>query len=100
MVYLESFAPLVLNKQFLLEDIDDLFGFRFFVAMNNPVLQQNELLKEWQFYKGCFKLYYKWKDYRGSSIPMEHFDLWDKLKAKADKDPDISAFIKSIENER
>lgn len=82
LVYLESFVPLILNKQLYLEDVDDLFGYRYFIAMHNPVLQENELFRERSYYRGCFKVYKMWKDHRnkdelGCVIPMERFDLMD-----------------------
>ena len=64
LVYLESFVPLILNEQLYLEDVDDLFGYRYFIAMHNPVLQEMELFRERPYYRGCFKAYDKWVDYR------------------------------------
>lgn len=101
LVYLESFVPLLIHKQLHLEDVDDLFGYRYFIAVNNPVLQQNELLKESKYYNGCFKIYKEWRDYcmgckyckkRGKceagekcveKIPMGHYDLL-RMKSKYD----------------
>ena len=78
LVYLESFAPLVLTGQVELEDIDDTFGYRYFIAMNNPVVQKYELLPEADYYCGCIRLYKKWYDYRkkrDKAIPMEWYTL-------------------------
>lgn len=78
LVYLESFAPLVLTGQVALKDIDDTFGYRYFIAMNNPIVQKYELLSEADYYCGCIRLYKKWYDYRrarGKAIPMEWFAL-------------------------
>ena len=90
LVYLESFVPLIIHKQLKLDEVDDLFGYRYFIAMNNPVLQVNELCRERPDYRGCFEAYSLWmdhrkKDLRGCVIPMEHYDLlevWDKYKAE------------------
>ena len=73
LVYLESLAPLVLNKMIRLEVVDDLFGYRYFIAVNNPEVQEEELCKDGQYYRGCFSLYRVWKDYRKTKdlpIPM------------------------------
>lgn len=85
LVYLESFAPLVLTEQVALEDIDDTFGYRYFIAMNNPIVQTYELLPEADYYCGCLKLYQKWFDYRkqnGKTIPMEWYSLSHTEKTK------------------
>lgn len=63
LVYLEGLAPLILNDIMKLEHIDDLMAFRFFLAVNNPDLQKDQLNEFPQFYRGCFKLYKKWKAY-------------------------------------
>ena len=75
LVYLESFVPLILNDQISFKEVDDLFGYRYFIAMNNPVMQENELKKESKYYQGCFKIYDLWREYRKNDIPMEHYAL-------------------------
>lgn len=74
LVYLESIAPLVIKNILDLEYIDDLMAYRFFIAVNNPELQEKELFKFPEYYKGCFKLYKEWSQYRNKhdlKIPME-----------------------------
>lgn len=63
LVYLESFATLITQRRVKIKEVDDLFGYRFFIAVNNPVLQQNELLPYKQFYKGIYKAYIRWVRY-------------------------------------
>lgn len=78
LVYLEAFVPLIKKGIIKFRDVDDLFGYRYFIAMNNPVLQRNELFKEAQYYQGCISIYEKWKKYRKSrnhAIPMKGFDF-------------------------
>jgi len=78
LVYWEAFAPLILSGHVKLEAIDDAFGYRYFIAMNNPVVQKYELLKEADYYCGCLRLYEKWYWYRKESnkkIPLEDFAL-------------------------
>ncbi len=89
LVYLEAFVPLILNEQLHLEEVDDLFGYRYFIAMNNPVLQEMELFRERPYYRGCFKVYDDWvkhreKDSHGYVMPMAHYDLlkgWERYKS-------------------
>lgn len=90
LVYLESFVPLIIHEQLKLDEVDDLFGYRYFIAMNNPVLQVNELCRERPYYRGCFEAYEKWndhrkKDTRGFVVPMRNYDLlkaWNKYKTE------------------
>lgn len=80
LVYLESFVPLIIHKQIRLEEVDDLFGYRYFIAVNNPVMQKNELLREQKYYQGCIKEYGEWKGHRSGDIPMKEYDLEEALK--------------------
>lgn len=64
LVYLESIAPLVLNGVLTLDHIDNLMAYRFFIAVENVELQEKELFPFADYYRGCFMLYKKWKDFR------------------------------------
>ena len=55
LVYNEALAALVFRKVLSLEVIDDLFSYRFFLAMNNPILQKEEIIPEAEYYKGSIK---------------------------------------------
>ncbi len=63
LVYLESFATLITQKRVRIKDVDDLFGYRFFLAVNNPVIQTNELLQYSKYYQGIIKAYKIWTKY-------------------------------------
>lgn len=82
LVYLECMATLILRNTIRLDRCDDLLAYRFFLAMNNPVLQEEEIFPYANYYLGCLKLYEKWKKYRktnGLEIPMEKespLDRW------------------------
>lgn len=80
LVYLESLAPLIINRIVRLNVIDDLFGYRYFIAVNNREVQDMELItkEDAPFYCGCYKLYPIWKEYRLNKclpIPMEETGL-------------------------
>ena len=60
LVHLEGIAALVKNKVLHIETIDDLMSYRYFIAMNNPVVQKLELDEYSDFYKGCFGIYNAW----------------------------------------
>lgn len=64
LVYLEGLAPLILSGVLKLDHIDDLFAYRFFLAVNNKNVQTDQLLRYAPYYQGCYKLYEFWSDYR------------------------------------
>jgi hypothetical protein len=60
--------------------IDDLFAYRFFIAVNNPVVQEYELIPYADFYKGCYELSEVWtKQWRneGKRIPLDQYTLFE-----------------------
>lgn len=64
LVYLEGLAPLMLSDTISFDYADDLFAYRFFLALNNESIENTHLFRYPQYYQGCFKLYHKWKNYR------------------------------------
>ena len=60
LVYMEGLAALVQRHVLHLGVIDDLFAYRFFLATNNPIVQEFELLPYAEFYRGCFILNKMW----------------------------------------
>ncbi|MBR6762495.1 MAG: hypothetical protein IKM13_01945 [Clostridia bacterium] len=84
LVYMEGMAALIKRNVMHLGVIDDLFAYRFFVAVNNPVVQQFELLPYANYYQGCFELSEMWsKQWRkkGRVIPMDRYALFECDKA-------------------
>ncbi len=78
MVYLEGLSPLILHRILTLSHIDDLMAYRFFIAVNNPEVQEKELKRFPGDYRGCYKLYKAWSDYRkkrGYEIHLEETAL-------------------------
>lgn len=47
-----------------IEDLDDLFGYRFFLFMNNPYIQENYILPTSSSYVQVFELYKIWIKHR------------------------------------
>ena len=66
LVYLEGLAPLILRGILSLDHIDNLMSYRFYLAVNNPEVQTKELKRFATEYRGCFKLYKVWTEYRNS----------------------------------
>lgn len=87
LVYLESFVPLLNHGQIEFEEVDDLFGYRYFIAVNNPVLQMNELCRERQYYRGIFKVFGKWKEHRKGQMPMKNYDLMERWEQYKERNP-------------
>lgn len=91
LVYLEGLAPLIIRGILKLEHVDDLFAYRFFLAMNSPALQKDQLFIFPEYYRGCFKLYQKWKQFRRTNnreVLMEEnsLDKWENFEKYIDSD--------------
>lgn len=88
LVYLEGLAPLILHEILTLDHIDDLMAYRFFLATNNPEVQEKELKRFAGDYRGCFKLYKKWIAYRREKGYETHLsdtalDKWEDFEKYA-----------------
>lgn len=78
LVHLEGVAALVNSGVLHLPVIDNLMAYRYFLAVNNPVVQQEELLKFKDYYQGIIRIYDKWSkspDGRPRKIPLEKYSL-------------------------
>lgn len=60
LVYLEGLASIVKCRAMQSDMIADLFAYRFFIAVNNPIVQQVELLPYENYYHGCYTLSEIW----------------------------------------
>lgn len=80
LVYLEALAALVERNVIHIDVIDNLFAYRFFLAVNNPVVQETELIPYKDYYQGIYWLSKEWtkrKNKRNESIPLKEFNLYD-----------------------
>lgn len=80
LVYMEGLAALIKRNVMHLGVIDDLFAYRFFIAVNNPIVQKFELLPYANYYQGCFELSEMWtKEWRkeGRPIPLDQHALFE-----------------------
>lgn len=78
LVHLEGIAAIINNGVLRLDVIDDLMAYRYFIAVNNPIVQKLELLEYANFFQGCFNVYQRWKTVlqkQNSEIPMIENDL-------------------------
>lgn len=62
--FFENLYLLYRNEVASIDDLDDLFGYRFFVFVNNPYIQEKYILPTSSSYIQIFKLYEAWIGYR------------------------------------
>lgn len=70
LVHLEGIATLVQSGVIKLSTITDLMSYRYFIAVNNPVVQELEILPYRDFYQGIVTLYPLWKRKLKDKPPM------------------------------
>ena len=78
LVWVKTLSSLINRRMIKISAIDDLFSYKFFVAVNNPLIQNMELLPYKTAYRGIFKAHKIWKKYRlkhGLEIYNEETDL-------------------------
>ena len=72
--FLEMIVSLVEKDVLSIPDIDRLFGYWFFIAVNCKDVQNIELIPSRDYYEGIYSIYPKWIKYRRSQnrpIPFE-----------------------------
>lgn len=74
LVHLEGMAALVNDGVLRLSAIKDLMSYRYFIAVNNPVVQEFELIPYQAYYQGIIKLYPTWAE-EADDIPMKETRL-------------------------
>lgn len=73
LVHLEGIVALVNNGVLRLEAMNDLMAYRYFIAVNNPIVQKLELCEYSDYYKGCYSIYDNWVELmkeKNVTIPM------------------------------
>ena len=78
LTFFEMMCSLIIKGVLKIEDIDALYAYPFFIAMNNKEIQDTELIKFRQFYRNIFTVYPKWFKYRKFhefEIPYENNKL-------------------------
>ena len=83
LVYLEGIAALVDEGVLHLNVITDLMAYRYFIAVNNPVVQEKELLPYRDYYQGIIRIYDKWSKALGEDkVPMKNYSLAKRIKGE------------------
>lgn len=80
LVYLEGLATVIRNEAMKIENVDSLMGYRFFLAVNNPVVQDLELLAFPHDYREIHELYNNWLEHRKTE--------WNNLSEQKKKERD------------
>ena len=78
LVWVKTLSSLINRKMIKISAIDDLFSYKFFIAVNNEQIQKLELIPYKTAYRGIFKAHKEWKKYRvkhGLEIYNEKTDL-------------------------
>jgi hypothetical protein len=70
LVHLEGIATMINTGILRLSTINDLMAYRFFIAVNNPVVQEMELFKYKAYYHGIVELYPVWAK-KMKDMPLE-----------------------------
>ncbi len=72
--FFETLYDFIKKKIVTIENIDDLFGYRFFIMLHNPTIQKNELTADITVdsYVNIFQLYDIWLSYRVKQCHIHH----------------------------
>lgn len=90
LVHLEGIATLVNDGVLGLDAISDLMAYRYFIAVNNRVVQDAELFPYSPFYQECYKLYETWNKKLGYDVPMSENNLLERHTEYMYKQKNIS----------
>lgn len=74
LTFFEMMSNLIIKGVLQIDDVDALYAYPFFIAMNNKEIQEAELATYKQFYRNIYAVYSKWFNYReknGYEIPYE-----------------------------
>lgn len=78
LTFFETLNNLLKRRIIKFEMIDDLFSYRFFIAVHNTYIQDRELIKDKEYYNNIYILHKKWTEYRkknNKDIPFENNSL-------------------------
>jgi len=79
--FFETMYLLIKRGILTIDLIDELFSYRYFIAVHNPFVQKHNLLKYDIYYKNSYRLHKMWIDHRikkGRDIPFSEYRL-DKI---------------------
>lgn len=88
LTFFEVFQLLIDRDTLTIEMFDDLFGYRFFIAVHNPYVQKQKLVKSPNNFRNLYRLEKAWRKCRekkGSSIFHDEYSLDKMVDATAYK---------------
>lgn len=84
LVHLEGIATLVNNGVLRLDAINDLMAYRYFIAVNNPVVQKLELDPYKEYYNGLVSINTEWSKKMRDNMPLKG-TAWQPNKSEENK---------------
>jgi len=60
LLYFNGVADKILSNDIKISDINTIWGYRFFLIMNSPYIQDEEIIPNAQMYRRCIQLHNKW----------------------------------------
>ncbi len=73
LTFFESIYLMMIRKVIEMDILDELFGRRFMIVVNNHTVQNFDLVKNKEYYKNVYLLYYKWRKWRSDNGNSELF---------------------------
>ena len=64
LTFLDMLCNLILKRAVVIKDIDDLFAYPFFIAVNSKKIQEHEIIPFKDYYRNIYQIYPLWVAYR------------------------------------
>lgn len=100
LTFFESLYIMVENNILSLEILDELFGRRFFVVVNNVEIQKKDLAENYLYYLNVYRLHALWKEYRcenNNNLFSDDNALQEKKDSKP-KDGGVNSYLKDLQS--
>lgn len=78
MLWIEALSDIIFDGILDIRKVDKILYYRFFIIVNNKEVQRDELIPYKDLYKGTYKLYNLWYNYRKKNnlvVPLEENSL-------------------------
>lgn len=78
LTFFEVFQLLIDRDTLTIDMFDDLFGYRFFIAVHNPYVQKQKLVKLPNNFRNLYRLEWDWRKYRekkGTAVFHDEYSL-------------------------
>ena len=88
LTFFEVFQLLIDRDTLTIDMFDDLFGYRFFIAVHNPYVQKQKLVKLPNNFRNLYRLERDWRKYRekkGTAVFHDEYSLDKQLDSETYK---------------